>query len=301
MGMRDLELLGTFLEIYRAGSITAAATSLGLSQPSVSERLARLEEQLGEALFVRSTRGVSPTAGGDRLAARVADPVDRLRQAWTDPTTETTGTVRIGGASDVVAARLIPALAPLSTLGISLEFTLGLAQPLLDSLANGALDVVISSIRPGNPAIRYRGLVDEEFVLVGAPSIGRTIDKARLRSDPAATLGRLPLIAYDTQLSIARRYWRSQFGHRPTNPVSIIVPDLRGILAATIAGAGISVLPRYLADPALANGSIESLHRPEESPINTLHLAVPAQVPPTPSTAAVIARLFEKAREWDSL
>ena len=98
-----------------------------------------------------------------------------------------------------------------------------------------------------------------------------------------------------------RRYWRSQFGTRPANAVSIIVPDLRGILAAVVAGAGISALPRYLADPALAAGQLEILHRPEESTINTLHLAVPAGVPPTPATNAVVARLLEKAREWDSL
>ena len=41
----------------------------------------------------------------------------------------------------------------------------------------------------------------------------------------------------------------------PANAVSIVVPELRGILAAVVAGAGISALPRYLADPALVEGS----------------------------------------------
>ena len=68
-----------------------------------------------------------------------------------------------------------------------------------------------------------------------------------------------------------------------------------------VAGAGISALPRYLADPALAAGQLEILHRPIESTINTLHLAMPSRVPPTPATNAVVARLLEKAREWDSL
>lgn len=299
--MPDLDLLGTFLEIYRLGSITSAAASLGVSQPSVSERLARLETQLGTALFERSSRGVTPTATADRLAARIADPIDRLRQATADPDAPMTGTVRIGGASDVIASRVIPALAPLTLSGISFELTLGLAQPLIDALAHGRLDLVIASIRPAHPEVRYRGLVDEEFVLVGAPALAAGIDQERLRSDPAEALRRKPLVAYDSELSIVRRYWRSQFGSRPANAVSIVVPDLRGILAAVVAGAGISALPRYLADPALAAGQLEILHRPIESTINTLHLAVPARVPPTPATNAVVARLLEKAREWDSL
>ena len=299
--MRDLDLLGTFLEIYRVGSITAAAASLGLSQPSVSERLARLEGQLGAALFDRSSRGVTPTATADRLAARIADPIDRLRQATADPGAPVTGTVRIGGASDVIASRVIPALAPLALSGVSLEFTLGLAQPLLDALAHGRLDLVIASKRPAHPEVRYRGLVDEEFVLVGAPGLAASIDGELLRSDPAGALGRLPLVAYDSDLSIVRRYWRSQFGSRPANTLSIVVPDLRGILAAVVAGAGISALPRYLADPALAAGQLEVLHRPLESTINTLHLAVPARASASPATNSVIARLLEKAREWDTL
>ena len=41
--MTDLDLLASFLEIYRRGSLTAAATALGVSQPAVSGQLARLE------------------------------------------------------------------------------------------------------------------------------------------------------------------------------------------------------------------------------------------------------------------
>jgi DNA-binding transcriptional LysR family regulator len=64
----DLDLLATFLEIYRGGSITAAASRRGLSQPAVSGQLARLEEQFGEPLFVRSRRGAVPTERAYELA-----------------------------------------------------------------------------------------------------------------------------------------------------------------------------------------------------------------------------------------
>lgn len=298
--MRELDLLGTFLEVYRAGSLTAAAGRLGISQPAVSERLARLEEQFGQPLFTRSRAGVSPTSAGDRLAARIGDPVDRLRGAWhAEP--EASGLVRIGGASDVVASRVIPALSPLASRGIALSFTLDLAPELLARVRDGALDLAISSVRTPMRGVSYRSLVDEEFVLVGAPSLVRTVDPRRIGSDPLRAIAHLPLVAYDADLSIVRRYWRSQFGQRPANPVQLIVPDLRGILAAVIAGAGISALPRYLADPAIASGSVELVHRSDDPPINTLHLAIPASAPPTAATALVIDTLASRAREWDTL
>ena len=97
--MPDLDLLGTFLEIYRLGSITSAAASLGVSQPSVSERLARLEAQLGASplrpLFARGhahrdrrstgrahRRPHRSTSTGDGRSGRPADGnrADRRRQ-----------------------------------------------------------------------------------------------------------------------------------------------------------------------------------------------------------------------------
>jgi len=299
--MRDLDLLATFLEVHRAASITGAATRLGMSQPAVSERLARLERQVGEPLFTRSRAGVVATPAGDRLAARVAEPVDRLRQVWAEPASEVAGLVRIGGASDVIAARVVPALAPLVARGLRAEFTLGLAGDLLDRAALGELDLVLSSIRRTGPGVRYRGLIDEEFVLVGPPALARTIDPARLADDPLAALAHLPLVAYDAQLSIIRRYWRSQFGRRPANPVVLVVPDLRGVLAAVVAGVGVSAVPRYLADPAISAGTVEVLHHPAEPPLNTLHLAIPSQEPPSAATSSVIDRLIERARTWDTL
>jgi DNA-binding transcriptional LysR family regulator len=297
--MQELDLLHTFVEVHRAGSITAAATRLGISQPSVSERIARLEGELGMPLFTRSVRGVTPTPAGDALAMRVAAPVDSLRAVWTAPAPGPVETVRVGGASDVVALRVVPALAPLTSSGVRVEFGLGLAHELLARLADGDLDVVVSSVRTPLRGIRYRGLVDEEFVLVGPPSLARTIDRARLAADPAGALQHLPLVAYDADLSIVRRYWRSQFGQRPANAVAITVPDLRAVLAAVVAAAGISALPRYLAEPAIGAGTVEVLHRADEAPINTLYLAIRAGGQPTPATTRVIDVLVERARDWD--
>ncbi|MER5624765.1 LysR family transcriptional regulator [Streptosporangium sp. NPDC002544] len=57
MAAHDLDLLSTFLEIHLNGSPTATATKHGLSQPTVTGRPARLEQHVGEPLFIRSSRG----------------------------------------------------------------------------------------------------------------------------------------------------------------------------------------------------------------------------------------------------
>lgn len=74
----DISLLRTFLAVHRAGSFTAAARQLGLSQPTVTTQMRSLEEQLGRELFERQPRGVVPTSVADELAAEVAAPLDAL-------------------------------------------------------------------------------------------------------------------------------------------------------------------------------------------------------------------------------
>ncbi|MFD7631471.1 LysR family transcriptional regulator [Streptomyces sp. NPDC059851] len=302
--MPDLDLLSTFLEIYRSGSITAAADRRGLSQPAASGQLARLEEQLGEPLFIRSRRGVVPTERAYDLARRVGTHIDELRHALAAPGEDRAayrGTVRLAGASDLVAARIVPVLAPLTARGLRLDITLGLAEDLLAALTAARVDLVVSAVRPQLKNVVATPLADEEFVLVGPPGLARTVDPDRLTTEPLKALSHLPLVAYGEELPIVRRYWRSEFGRRPPNPVAVTVPDLRAVLAAVVAGAGVSVLPRYLAEPALASGSVEVLHHPQVRPLNTLYLATRVGGLANPAVAGVHRHLTERSREWDVL
>ncbi|MEW2419481.1 LysR family transcriptional regulator [Streptomyces nigra] len=301
--MPSLDLLATFLEIYRAGSLSAAAQRLGVTQPAVTGQLARLEEQIGEPLFLRSRQGVTPTPRAAALAARVSLHLDGLRDVLgsTEAEPPLRGTVRVGGAAEIMTLRVLPALAPLTGRGLYLQASFGLAEALLADLAADRLDLVMSSIRPTHQALLGVPLVDEEFLLVGPPSMARTVDAERLRTDPAEALAALPLVAYGEELPILRRYWRSEFGHRPANPVALVAPDLRAVLAAVEAGAGISALPRYLAEPALAAGRVVWLHRSEAPPLNTLYLAVRRGAPANPALTVVREQLTDAATAWGAL
>ncbi|MFE7384595.1 LysR family transcriptional regulator [Streptomyces zhihengii] len=301
--MPGLDLLSTFLEIYRCGSLSAAAERLGLTQPAVSGQLARLEEELGETLFVRSRRGAAPTARAADLAARIGTRIDELRAAAhpSSGLAAHVGTVRVAGPAELTTLRVLPTLAPLTARGLRLKVTLGLAAELLEGLAAGESDLVVSAVRPLRQDLAATPLIDEEFVLVGPPALARSVDPVRLAEDPLGALAHLPLVVYADDLPIVRRYWLSEFGGRPPNGVAVTVPDLRGVLAAVVAGAGVSALPRYLSEPALTAGSVELLHEPAAPPLNTLYLAVRAGALVHPPLALVHDRIRSRAHLWGPL
>jgi DNA-binding transcriptional LysR family regulator len=284
-----LDLLRTFLAVYRSGSVTRAADLLGLSQPAVTAQIRGLERTLRRPLFVRLPRGMAPTAAADQLAARIADPLDSLEELVAgdlgEPADVFGHAVHLGGPAELVCARVLPALAPLVAEGLRLRVTLGLPDPLLASLADGGLDLVISTVRARRHGLRAEPLCDEEFVLVAAPAWN--VDGLDLA----------PLVAYAENLPILRRYWRMVFDARLTRPPALVVPDLRGVLAAVVAGAGVTVLPRYLCAAELADGRLRALLEPDLPPINTLFLVSRAGVT-RPAATAVRDHLLQHGRSW---
>ncbi len=76
----DLNLLLVFDELRRQRRVSATAESLGLSQPGVSNALKRLRRLLGDELFLRTPRGMSPTPYAEQIAEPVATALATLRQ-----------------------------------------------------------------------------------------------------------------------------------------------------------------------------------------------------------------------------
>lgn len=302
MPVSSLDLLRTFLAVHRSGSVTAAAQLLGISQPGVTGQLKALEEDAGRPLFVRHARGVTATAAGDELARRLAGPMDEIGRALGGglfPDGFATRQVAyLGAPAEFAATLLVPSLAEVPASGISLRFTIGLADDLLAQLAAGALDLVVSTQRPRRRGLAAEPLWDEEFVLVAAPSWGERLPAAVLAADGARALAAVPLLAYSEEMPIIRRYWRQVFGVPSTSRAVIVIPDLRSILAAAVAGAGVTVLPRYLCASQLATGELRLLLDPPEGPINTLYLATRQGALAQPHLAQLHQVLRSKARLW---
>ncbi|MEU7898937.1 LysR family transcriptional regulator [Nonomuraea sp. NPDC049152] len=275
----SLDLLRTFLAVHRTGSITAAAQTLELSQPAVTAQVRALEAALDRPLFDRLPRGVAPTAAADELARRVAGSLDALAEV-VGSELPSGQSVHLGGPAEFVCVEAIPVLAPLVAEGLVLRTTFGLTDDLLTELAAGRLDLVISTVRPRVRGVQAEALYDEEFVLVAAPGV--PMDG--------------PIIAYAEDLPIIRRYWRTVFGRRASMTARAIIPDLRGVLAAVRAGAGVSVLPAYLCADDLAAGRLVALASPEVPPLNTGYLAVRAGGLARPAVATVYGHLLAEFR-----
>src|SRR3954452_16661220 len=88
----DLNLLRVFAVVEHEGSLSRAAARLGITQSAISHALARLRKQFGDPLFVRTTKGMRPTAYAQQLASSVLPALQLIYsaldlQAQFDPAT----------------------------------------------------------------------------------------------------------------------------------------------------------------------------------------------------------------------
>jgi DNA-binding transcriptional LysR family regulator len=298
--MASLEQLRTFLAVYRHGTMTAAASALHLSQPSVSAHLHTLELEVGTPLFLRHARGVEPTPRGVTLARAVAEPLEALAAVEAGlQAGKVEETVVLGGPRDMVSLRALPALSPLLGSGLRLRLRTGLSEELLEELASGEVDIAIATQQPRRADVVYEPLFTETLVLVGAPSWRRRLDPEALRSDPAATLADVPWLALGEELPFIGEYCRAAFGGwGPGAVAAATVADLRALARLAETGVGLTVLPDYLVEEELASGSLLELHVPTQPPRQTIALAYHEANLARPGVSAVRETLLAAAPAW---
>ncbi|WP_223281222.1 LysR family transcriptional regulator [Streptomyces antnestii] len=296
----QLSWLQTFMAVYHTGSFTKAARQLGVSQPTVTQQIRTMEVEIGHLLFERSTKGTVPTPRGTILAQDIRESMSELNAAIDRhfAPTDTDRPLRLGTTAELASTRVIPPLASLVSTGIDVRVLTGISHDLLSRLGEGFLDVVISTTRPRRRGIEATPLCDEELVLVASPQLTAEVFPDGLGDDPEQRLAKTTLIAYAETLPLVRQYWRHVFDSDPDVHVGAVIPDLRGILAAVAAGAGIAVLPRCLCSTALATGELVTLLEPEEPPINTLYLAVRNGALQDYRLSQVHTELLRCAQQW---
>ncbi|MFF7854609.1 LysR family transcriptional regulator [Streptomyces sp. NPDC007904] len=299
----DLALLRTFVTVHRAGSFTRAAALLGLSQPAVTSQIRTLERQVGRPLFLRQARGVTPTTIGDELAHKAAPHLDALVEIAESGLEEDSSlrTLHLAGPPEFTAERALPVLTELTGedgQGFALRASFGTAEETLEGLAAGHHDLAISTVRPRGALLSATTLCDEEHVLVAAPRWADRIEPGALRRTGASVLDRVPVLEVHESLPFVSRYWASVFDSRPVAPGTVVVPDLRAVLACAVAGAGLAVLPRYLCTDALERGEVVALHEPTVPPLRTYFLAVRTGTLAMPHIARAYERLLQAAADW---
>ncbi|MEU2748728.1 LysR family transcriptional regulator [Streptomyces collinus] len=299
----DLALLRTFVTVHRAGSFTRAAALLGLSQPAVTSQIRTLERQLGRPLFLRQARGVTPTSIGDELAHKAAPHLDALVEITETGLDDDSSlrTLHLAGPPEFTAERALPALTELTGedgQGFALRASFGTAEETLEGLSAGHHDLAISTAQPRGALLTATALCDEEHVLVAAPRWAEEIGTGQPDRRPEPTLDKVPVVEVHESLPFVSRYWASVFDSHPAAPGTVIVPDLRAVLACAAAGAGLAVLPRYLCAPALERGEVVALHEPTVPPLRTYFLVVRTGTLAMPHIARAHEWLQRASADW---
>lgn len=297
-----LDWMKTFMAVYRAQSVTEASRALHLTQPTVSSHLKALETHLGVALFDRLPRGMSPTAAGHELAEAAGSHVDLLEatlessRRWAGA--RRIGTLRLGGPAELLSEVIVPELASKLDEGAGVRVQLGLADDLIAALRARELDLVVATTRVRARGIVYDRLHDEELVLVAGSRWAERIRPRAVREQGAGALAGAPLLAYAQHMPLLRRYWRVVFERRLTTAPRVVAADLRLLARATAAGAGVTVLPRYLIAAMLARRELVQIAHPSEPPRNTIHLAYRTGALDDPHIALVRELLRRASTSW---
>ena len=243
--MFDPVLLKTFVTLAETLSFTGAAARLGLSQPTVSQHIRKLELAAGRNLVVRDTREVHLTDNGDALlgfARTILAAHDQASSYFTGSAMR--GRLRFGSADDLALTQLPQILRDFRQLypQINLELTVGQSGFLTRRLLAGQLDLVFikeESGTDGGHLVRR-----DRLVWVGHKSIQLDLDApVPLVTYPAPSLTRTLAIR---ALEEAGRTWR----------ITCNVREVNGVLAAVRAGIGVAPFPQSLIPPDLAQLSV---------------------------------------------
>jgi DNA-binding transcriptional LysR family regulator len=251
----NLNLLRAFAAVHAHGSFIAAAAQLGVPRSTVSRAVAQLEEELGVALFHRTTRSVAVTAEGTALHDRVAPALAALDAAVADlpeREEEPAGTLRITATVDLGTTLLAEAVTRYLARYPRVDVDVVLSNRVLD-LAREHIDLalrVAPSGRRADSALVGKRVGTVVLEVFAAPSY-----LAR-RGTPATTDD---LAAHDwlTYRGAERNLVTdgkrgAPFAGRPR----LTCDDMFFAREAARLGAGIAVLPTYLVGELVASGEL---------------------------------------------
>jgi DNA-binding transcriptional LysR family regulator len=182
----DLNLLRVFDTVLRDRSVTAAAKHLGLTQPAVSNALARLRAQFEDVLFVRTPTGMDATPFARELAEPVRQALALLESALAhgpgfDPATATRA-FRFY-MSDLGQIEFLPPLverAQRVAPGVRLEAVALEVEDIGDALAAGTLDLAVGFLPGLGPPVRRQPLFRDPYVCLmraDHPAAGARLSK----------------------------------------------------------------------------------------------------------------------------
>jgi DNA-binding transcriptional LysR family regulator len=167
-------MMEAFQAVMEAGSVSAAARYLGVSQPAVSRLLKQFEAELGFSLFRRAKGKLSPTPEAHRLAVDVGtalDGIDRVRRSAEDVRRHGGGRLRVGVTPMLYEAVLHRLLGGFLTAHPHMVLTMetGLTEMMIDWLLRDQVELAFASQLASHPGVDVIPLIETESVVLLPP------------------------------------------------------------------------------------------------------------------------------------
>ena len=242
----DMRQLRYFVQIVESGSLAKASRQLFIAQPALSQQMARLEDEVGKPLLVRSSRGVSPTENGEALYHHAKFMLRQLDQAVSVARQEAaalSGRVTLGLAPTTLCRLGVPLFKHLRAKhpGVKLNVVEGLSGHLEHMTRVGQLDLAVLFSQKAAAELTVEPLLEEElFVILPA---GSALIPAGRESLTLAEVAALPLILPSPGHGLRRRI--SLEFERANVPVDTVaeIDSLPLLMHCLGEGLGVTIKP----------------------------------------------------------
>lgn len=258
-----------FATVVRAGSFTGAARQLGITKQTISERIARLEKELGVRLLERTTRQLRVTGSGatyyERCSA-IAAQIDEANRELQQREAEPVGLLRVSSPTLYGRRYLAPVISAFLARHPKVQLELVLANRRLHPVEEG-WDVAIHIGALEDSSLVVRKLGEAATYLVASPDFLARHGTPRaqdLRSARCIGLG-----AFET--------WEVQGVKVRIEPV-LAVNDLEVVCEAALAGVGIARVPDILCQEAVREGRLKVLFGPKPSLVRPISAVYPSRL-----------------------
>jgi len=252
--MDRLTALQVFAEVARRGSFTAAADKLDLSRAKTTRYVAELESWLGARLLQRSTRRLALTEAGEAALLRceqMQDLLDDLEGSAGGRDATPRGLIRVTSSTSFAQQHLAAALAEYRRLYPEVQIDL-LVGDRTFNLIEEKIDLALRTTNNPDPGLIARRIATCRSVFCAAPGY---LQQYGVPQMPADLAGHTCL----TYSYFGKSHWRmTRAGVEESVQIggSFSANEVSVLQAAAEAGAGITMLPTYLAASALASGRL---------------------------------------------
>src|SRR6266508_2149059 len=279
--------LRAFAAVARTRSFSRAAASLYISQPAISKHIAALEDELGTQLVVRTRSGAALTPAGKVVAdyvLRAEGLLSHAKRVVAAGVDADGGTLTVA-ASPIPAAYLLPdVLADFQHRHPATAIEVRVASPAdaVDLVRTHRAELaVVSAIEPP-PELHSEPLVEDEIVIVGAPSLALR----RLRADELEALTWIVPDAHSADRA-AEYAARAGIGRIRT----LEVPGWEAAKQAASRGIGVTAISRMALDTELQAGILAVLDVPAWRQAHNVTLMTVRDVSLTPAAGAFVDAL----------